>query len=41
MLQWIVEKQVGLLWIRFIWLRIGANPDNKLSGFIKFCEILE
>jgi hypothetical protein len=24
-LEWILKKKVGRLWIRFIWLRIGAS----------------
>jgi hypothetical protein len=27
-LEWILRKQVGRIWIGFIWLRIGISGEN-------------
>jgi hypothetical protein len=45
-LKCILEKEDGVLWTGFIWLRIGTRAgsyehSNKLSGSIKYFNILE
>jgi hypothetical protein len=45
-LEWILGKQAGKVWIGFIWLRIGTNGGccengNEPSGSIKGGEFLD
>jgi hypothetical protein len=39
-LKWVFEKEDGMVWAGFIWLRIGTS-GGELSGSIKCCDILE
>jgi hypothetical protein len=45
-LKWILEKSDGVIWTRFIWLRIKISESfceyfNEPSGTTKFWGILE